>query len=260
MIFHLKLLKIAISARKRYLFWAILPALTYLITMATLPYNYDIRQTVVARDNIRLSLGPNPLDMVTVASILKDSQYFFSDNHVLMDLREHLLTSDAINRPEWAVWLPSRFAVFVKRTVLQELALEPAGSEMITIRYQGLDRDLGVVLVNFYTNRLVWAAQRAYERTLMRPELIPEGATPGTDAGIAPQGDLFLETNRVLVTPERLKVAFWLLLTAIIVAMAAARVMEMTRPKFYSERQAARYLDVPILGAIPNLEQMPQLR
>lgn len=259
MLFHVKLFRIAVAARMKYVILAFVPALAYLVVMGLIPHNFQINQTLAAPDQTLLSPGVNPLDMVTLASVLKDPQHFLTDNHVLMDLREQLLTGDRVDRPQWAGWLPSRFAVFIKRAVLQDMIITSIGDDRITIGYQGDDRELGVALVDFYSQRLIRASQRAQERAILRPELlVPQEAGTASTTGVTLQGAVSVNTSTVLISPDRIWTAIWLLIIFIIIALAAIWIMEMARPKLYTERQASRYLDTPVLGAIPNLERMKQ--
>ena len=258
MLFHLKLFRIAVAARMKYVILAFVPALAYLVVMGLIPHNFQINQTLVAPNKTLLSPGVNPLDLVTMESVLKDPQHFLTDNHVLMDLREQLLTGDRVDRPQWAGWLPSRFAIFIKRTVLQDMTIASIGDDRITIGYQGDDRELGVALVDFYSQRLIRASQRAQERAILRPELVPQEAGTASATGVTLQGAVSVNTSTVFITPDRVWTALWLSIIFIIIALAAIWIMEMARPKLYTERQASRYLDTPVLGAIPNLERMKQ--
>ncbi len=257
MIFFFKLFLTMVKARKKYLYLALLPPLVFLLLAVFFPHSYRIHQDITAADHTLLSPGPNPMDMVTVESVLNNPQSFFTDNQVLMDLRENLLTGDAVERPEWAQWLPSRFAVHIKRTVLQDMSLESTGENKLTMSYQGRDRELGEALVNFYSQRLVWAGERAQRRALTRP-----GAdqADGTGPAVALEGGPSVETSRTLLTWDRLTTAFWVLLVSLLAALAFIWFKESTRPKLYSERQAARYLGVPVLGSIPNMDRLARFQ
>jgi len=257
MIFYFKLFLEAVKTRKKYLYLAFLVVLAYLFLAALFPHNYHITQEIKARDNELLSAGLNPMDMVTVKSILDKPDSFFIDNHALMDLREHLLTGKAVHRPEWADWLPSRFAVFIKRAVLQDLEIIPAGEGRLALSYHGSDWELGKALVNFYSQRLLWAGKRAHDRTIFKPGLSPEEITLAEVApGIVLEGDLSITSSRALLTLNRLGTAFWLLLITIFLSLVAIWVMQSASPKLYSERQTSRYLETKVLGSIPNLDRL----
>jgi hypothetical protein len=257
MIFYLKLFNIALKSRKKYLYLAFLLVLAYLFLASLFPHNYHVAQEIKAQDKVLLSPGLNPIDMVTVQSILQKSDSFFTDNHVLMDLREHLLTGNAVHRPEWQDWLPSRFAAFIKRAVLQDLEISFAGEDLLVLSYHGTDKELGKALVNFYANRLVWAGQRAHDRTMFRPGLGQEELTLAeVEPGVTLEADLSITTSRTLLTWNRLGNAFWLLLIFVFLALLAIWILQSSSPKLYSERQTARYLNVPVLGCMPSLDRI----
>jgi hypothetical protein len=257
MIFYLKLFREAIKVKKKYLYLAFFVVLAYLFLAALFPHNYHITQYIKAQDKILLSPGLNPMDMVTVQSILGKPDSFFTDNHALMDLREHLLTGDTVRRPEWADWLPSRFAVFIKRAVIQDLTLKPGQADQLALNYHGPDRELGKALVNFYSQRLLWAAKRAHDRTVFSPGIDPQELTLADIApGIVLEGEISITTSRALLTRDRLATGSWLLLILVLLALAFAWISQYSRPKLYSERQTSRYLETKVLGSIPNLDRI----
>jgi hypothetical protein len=257
MIFYLKLFREAVKVKKKYLYLAFLVVLAYLFLAALFPHHYHITQEIKARDNILLSPGLNPMDMTTVQSVLYNPDSFFTDNHALMDLREHLLTGDSVPRPKWADWLPSRFAVFIKRAVIQDLTLRYDEEGRLALSYHGTDRDLGMALVNFYSSRLLWAGKRAHERTVFSPGIDPgELILADVVPGIVLEGDLSISTSRALLTRDRLTSAFWFLLTLVLLALTFAWISQYARPKLYSERQTSRYLETKVLGSIPNLDRL----
>ncbi len=87
--------------------------------------------------------------------------------------------------------------------------------------YQGGDRELGSVLVNFYTHQLVQAVQQAHEAALPASAVRLNDAA--TDVKMEPVslGELSLQPIRIPVTAERLMVTFWLLLAAAVLVLAA---------------------------------------
>lgn len=257
MIFYLKLFREAVKTRKKYLSLAFIIVLVYLFLAGLFPHNYHITQDIKAGDKMLLSPGLNPMDMVTVQSILNNPDSFFTDNHALMDLREHLLTGDAVNRAEWENWLPSRFAAFIKRAVLQDLEIKFAGEGLLTLSYHGQDRELGKALVNFYANRLVWAGKRAHDRTIFKPGSGPEElALAEVEPGIALDADLFITTSRALLTWNRLETALWLLIITVFLALATIWILQSACPRLFTEKQTSRYLKLPVLGSIPNLKRL----
>lgn len=257
MFFHLQLFRIAVAARKKYLYWAIVPAVIYLIIAAMFPHSYEISQDLRARDEAKLAPGPSPMDLVSVQSVLSEPQSFFTTNQVLMDLREQLLTGDTLEREEWSQWMPSRFAVFIKRTVRNDLTLQSSDTNMLTLSYQGQDQKLGKFLVDFYAQRLVWAGQRAQKREALTSQSQGQnGDQDKAKSEISLAGELQIDSSRTLLTWERTVVALVILAACLVLALITIWLKETSRPKLYTERQAARYLDIPVLGSVPNLDRL----
>ena len=258
MFFHLRLLLHAISKNKGYFIIILLPPLAYLVFQAYIPYKYTLVQSLVTEEQAAFALGTNPLDIVRLQELKNDPGTLFTANLALMDLRNHLLIREAVHRPEWTSWMPSHFNLFVQRSLHQSVSLQDKEGNRISLVYEGPDRELGQAIINFYAQRLIQGAKRARERSLVDVAVsrtqVPEGQ--GSFPGVAMDGPLQISATRLLYHPDRLGPTLWILCVSALVFLALVWLMEYARPKLYTPRQAARYLDIRVLGQLPDLNKL----
>lgn len=258
MFFHLRLFLHAIDKNKKYLFFTLLPPVAYLVIQAYIPHKYTLVQDLVTEEQTAFVLGTNPLDIVPLQEITENPDVLFTDNLALMDLRNYLLIQEAVHRPEWQSWLPSQFNLFVQRSLHQNVSLKADAPNQISLVYTGSDRKLGQAIIKFYAQRLIHGAKRARERSLVdvavsRPQAdVEQGSFPG----IALDGSLQISATRLLYHPDRLGPSLWILFVSIIIFLALVWLLEYARPKLYTSRQAARYLNVRVIGQLPDLNKL----
>lgn len=256
MFFHLKILLYGIRQKKYYLGLILVPSILYLMIQAYLPHQYNIVQDMQADKDTLLALNPNPLDLVRLERVEANPEILFTENLALMDLRNFLLVNQDMNRPEWYSWLPSNFATFVQRTVHGNFSLNPGEGNHFSLEYNGPDRDLGMALTSFYSQRLIDGARRAAERSLVMVTMEMAEIPGQTVSGIFADGPVRIIPDRVLYTPERAVPAAWILLVSAILVVSMIWVSQYMRPRLYSPRQASRYLDVKVLGTLPDLNKL----
>lgn len=258
MFFHIRLIKHAIKQRKRYLWLILIPPAIFFIVQAVIPHKYHMTQELAVEEGTRFALGQNPLVAVSMETLLERPEMLFTESLALMDLRNQLLTREAAYRPEWSQWLPSTFAVFLQRAIYENLSLSLKQDVGMSLEYSGPDRDLGAALINFYSQRLITGAQRADERSLVQTtveaQMLFEAETGF--GGVFVESPVQVSASRTLYTPERGGTAIWILAVSAFVVTAALCLAEYARPRLYTARQASRYLNVRVLGNLPDLGRL----
>ena len=258
MFFHIRLIKHAIKQRKRYLGLVLIPPAIFLVVQAFIPHKYHMIQDLAVEEGSRFALGQNPLDAVSMETLMERPEMLFTESLALMDLRNQLLTREAAYRPEWSQWMPSTFAVFLQRAIYENLSLRQKQDVGFSLEYIGPDRDLGAALINFYSQRLITGAQRAAERSLVQAAVEAQvlfEAEP-VFGGVFAESPMSVSASRTLYTHERGGTAIWIFAVSIIVVSAALCLTEYARPRLYTARQASRYLNVRVLGNLPDLGRL----
>ncbi|WP_045216494.1 hypothetical protein [Desulfonatronovibrio magnus] len=254
MLFHFRIFLCALKEKKKYLGLIVIPSILYLLVSAYIPYEYHIVQDMNAEGSTLLALGPNPMEMNTVENVVHRPDILFTDNLALMDLRNHLLVSGDLHRPEWASWLPSSFAVFVQRAVQGSFSLTSGSNNHFALEYKGPDKDLGMAMVSFYSHRLITGSSRAAERTLIMAAM--EMGASGIESGVIMAGPVNITASRVWYAPERNLPALWILGISAFLILSLMWGHQYLNPRLYTPRQASRYLQTRVLGTVPNLNKL----
>lgn len=258
MLFHLRILVHAIMQRKKYLALILLPPFIFLVVQAFIPHRYHMTQDLAVEEGAMFVLGQNPLETVRLESLVQRPEILFTDTLALMDLRNHLLITEAAHRPEWSEWLPSTFAVFVQRAIYENLSLTMKDGHTLSLEYHGPDRDLGAALINFYSQRLMAGARRAAERSLVQLTLETGEPFGGRSAlgKVYVEAPMQVSTSRVLYSRERAGPALWTLGVSTVIVLSFMCLAQYRRPRLYSVRQASRCLDARVLGSFPDLNKI----
>jgi hypothetical protein len=139
---------------------------------------------------------------------------------------------------------------------------------------------LGAALVAFYTKRLIRKADEGTKRSLQSAgraaSLIQPASAGGSTPGVtlattvpppskepakasAPaerKGNLETEVQRALWRPERLSPLAKVCVLSLLLALLWIGALEAADTSFKSDRQVARYLELPILGSLPDFHKI----
>ena len=156
------------------------------------------------------------------------------------------------------------------------MTLNPADDGSVLLSYYGHDIDLGKILVDFYTQRLIARSKDGLVRSMRNPARAgvseTSGGPPqlhaarpaGTDSAMsssrpaATEGAMRIHEHRTFWRPDRLLPALEILAGALVIWLILAGFVELADPSLKTERQVSRYLDLPVIGAMPDLDQLYQ--
>ena len=153
------------------------------------------------------------------------------------------------------------------------MSLKAADDAHVLLSYYGRDVEMGKMLVNFYTQRLVSRSKDGLVRSMRNLN-----RTSGSDrAGglqyssrqdapalshlshsqpAAPEGEVIIQEHRIFWRSDRLLPAAVILAGSLVLWLILAGFVEWADPSFKSERQISRYLDLPVIGVMPDLEPL----
>jgi len=127
----------------------------------------------------------------------------------------------------------------------QHMSFNQTGKDDIQISYQGPDMGIGHSMVGFYSVRLIQNAtigiRRSKAENFQKPVLAEEIKT---------------KEQRILWQTERFWPAVIIAILSLLVVLILCGVLEYRDSSFKSERQMARYLNLPMLGSIPDLNRV----
>ena len=221
----------AVSARRRWLLAALVAPLCYLVAAAFIPDWFTIAQTSAME-------GQAPGASEVAHGIVKDPRGFFLDRQALAELQFQLNPQASAREAEEP---PDSFLALVER----RLSVSMPSDKAVQITYDGPDRKTGQTLVGFYSQLL---ADQLFSRIIQDGE----EAKARVEASSPPQ----VESHRAAWRAERggpAALAFALSFVAVAIVLG---VVEWTDASFKSCRQVARYLNVPVLGAVPDLNKI----
>jgi hypothetical protein len=224
--FHQKWALLALPPLFLYLGLAAFYDVTFSVSQGLSPYSGDL--PVAASDS--------PLGTVTLNALLADPDLLFLDGFALMQLQKSLglIDHDAGLAGD----------LELRRAVHSTLALSTTGDTGLQLSYTGKDQALGRLFVAFYSERLLKRLQDGLARTRSRAAAPP--------LSIPAAGELVVVGRRSLWSADRLLPACSVLLLSGLGVMVLIALVELADRSFKSERQMARYLGVPVLGAIPD--------
>jgi capsular polysaccharide biosynthesis protein len=228
---------------KRRLFWLVLALLIPLLYFAGLsmgPDRFAISKTIDAPHNLPVALVANPSTTRTLAQVIKDDQIFMQNNFSI----QQLTTILEDNLPKEA----KKITPYVlKNAIKSNMKITWSVGNNLHITYFGKKKVLGELLVNYYSDRLEKKIGEGIQRS-------------GKDAAGMKAPDfsakIEMKSYKSVWRPERivpLAICSIVTFSALLILMG---ILEWSDPSFKSERQMSRYLDLPVIGSVPDLNKI----
>ncbi len=239
--FFLKRYGTALRSHKQWALLALLPLALYLIVAAIAGVTYRVSQDFAPYSaDLPLAASTSPIATIKLNKVVTEPDLLFLDTVALTQLQKTLGRQ-----------IDDRLPVDdgdLRRVAHRALSLSTTGDSGLRLSYPGRDLALGRLLVAFYSDRLM--------------KRIADGATRAR-SGLAaappefqPTGAIVVVGERSLWSAERRWPAAGVLLLSSLGVLALIAVFELADPSFKSERQIARYLGVPVLGALPDADPL----
>ena len=244
MLFNLRRYLYALTQHSHWLVLAILPLAAYLLITGIKADRFTLSRSFIVNPDYPVAVTTSPVDTVSLKSLTMTPNHFFTDRLALASWRRYAETDPGL----------AKYNFKDKNTMLAaidalSIALDKQGQ--LKLSYFGPDTELGIQLVNYYVNRLLSRMRAGYHRqsTVVRK----------TDFALPEQlqidrTELKQTEHHAWWRSERLGPATGVTLLPLLVVLIVIGFREFLDPAFKSGRQAARYLDLPILGFIPSLD------
>lgn len=235
MYFNIKRYYYGVLKRKILLLLVLVIPLFYLGVSAYLPDRYSVIQNVEVSENSPMALLTNPIGVMPLNDLMADSSSFFMNSYALNRLSGNLLSG-------WA----EKYGPVLDQVIKHTMSMDYYGKNRVQIKYFGKSRDVGETLVSFYSERLV---KKAVEG-LVRSNIESPAIKPDLSGGIE------VYEIRTLWRPERLLPFVMCCVASLVLVLVLLGFLEWNDPSFKSERQIARYIGLPILGTIPDINKV----
>jgi hypothetical protein len=225
-----------------------LPSVVYLLVVSAAPDRFSIIQKVDVQKTAPIALSRTPVDTLPMAEMISRPAELFLDDFAILDLA---------NAVQAVPGLKKETASRNLRGVIEgSMTLKPADDASVLLGYYGSDVDLGKMVVKFYTQRLVSRSKDGLVRSTRNLNRSGAESAMSQPQPAAPDGEMRIQEHRTYWRPDRLLPAAGILAGALVLWLILAGFAELADPSFKSERQISRYLDLPVIGVMPDLDPL----
>lgn len=245
MLFNLRRYLYALSQHSLWLVLAVLPLAVYLLITGIKTDRFTLSRSLIINPDWPVAITSSPVDTISIKSLAVTPKSFFTDRLALTGWQHYAETDPGL----------AKYNFKDKSTMLaaiEALSLSLDEEGQLKIAYFGPDAELGIELVNYYTGRILRRLRAGYHRQA-------EEIRKTNNFNLSKQ--LQIDKSKLEYTEhhawwrsERLKPATQVTLIPLITILVIIGLREFLDTAFKSGRQAARYLNLPILGFMPSLD------
>ncbi len=255
-----------------WLYLSLIPVIVFLALKAITPSSYFISQEILVQQKAPLTTNKNPLEIFTIEEALARPDRVLVQEFALLDFKERLFADPAISIEPWVGLATSQLFNSLRVLVGKTMTLTSGEVGTVTVQYQGRNKKMGLWMVDFYVRRLLSMSDTGMRQAQMYD---PESSvneklrrlststrrTPrktlkaASDAPVAVlKGGTQVTARMTVWEMDRLGPAVLIFILSLLAVLVGIGFKEYSDPTFKSERQAARYLELNILGSIPQLD------
>ncbi len=250
--------KNALSRRGKWLLLAFAPLSIYLIASAMRPVLFTVQQKISLQEDGKTTKAVSK----RINDIAANSDAFFLSDAVIERLGEEVRAGTIVGRMNWSELPSFRLELILSAAVKKTMSLETLDEKTALVAYHGENRDLGEDLVAFYSrltrDRLVGRLPFISDNNPFKALVMDGGdKRPANAAGPGkPIGAVEARSHRLPWRSDRLGPSLAIFIVSLILLLGAIGLLEWFDPVIASERQAARYMDIAVFGALPDLKEI----
>jgi hypothetical protein len=240
MYFNIKRYFYGISKRRFWLLLILFPPMVYIFVSAGNTDRFSIKQNISISKDLPLALASGPDGLKQITEIVTHPDDFFLNNYAVRKLYTELYVGTAVYRAD------GQFRNLLEM-IKNNMSIEMPSEDIAIIAFNGKDKAIGQTLVSYYANRLIQKSKEGLvrskneESSFKLPRLM---------------GNMEIHEHRSMWRPERLVPLVLITFISLIGGLMVLAVLEWFDPSFKSERQIAQYLELPILGSLPDLNKI----
>jgi hypothetical protein len=231
---------------------AFLPLAIYLLFAAITPDRFTINQIIAVKRTAPIALSRSPIDIMkveTMGEVVSNPAGLFLDDFAIVGLSRNVEQKAHGSREEPA-------SLNLRFVIEKSMSLKTVDDEHVLVNYEGNDLKMGRMMVNYFTQQLVSRSKDGLIRStgIMNPTGMSLGNAPQPSQPAAiPDGNMMIQEHSDLWRSDRLLPAAVILACSLALLLILAGFVEWADQSFKSERQVARYLDVRVIGVMPDL-------
>ena len=237
-------LNIFIVKPKFLLIVIVIPLIFYLYAV-TIPVSYEISNSVLFTEEMVLDLPGLDDVLLSRETLLQDPDLLLLNVSLIAELN-HLITRNWEN--------PDESTARLNGSIMESLSLEMSGDDQLRVLYKGSQLSSGSLMVHFYSRKIV--THSSVE------EGTGQSQSPGRDrvAGIGFfNRDLEVKNIYRLWDQKRLYPLGVVAFCSFLLMIFVVGIAEWMDSSLKTEQQASRYLDLPVMGAFPNFQELRTL-
>ncbi len=238
--FQMKRYLYGVSKRRLLLLFILVPPFVFLALSAIRSDRFSIKQDLSISKDSPVALASGPLGLERMEKIASHPDDFFQNNFAVRKLYTNLYAGTAVYRAD------RQFRILLD-TIKDGMSLTMPSENIVMITYHGKDQKIGQALVGYYSQRLILKAKEGLSRNEDRDS-----------KNIAPKlmGGMEVEGHHALWRIERLLPFVIIFSVSLIGVLVLLGVLEWSDQSLKTERQVARYLELPIIGSLPDLNKI----
>lgn len=235
MYFNIKRYLYGMAKRKWIGLLILIIPITFLVISAILPDKYTVAQNVEITDDAPVALMTDPVGFTTFKQLSQDPASFFLNSYSLTKLTTDIMTG-------WA----EKYGAVIGDVIKESMGLTRIDDRTVQVVYTGKSREIGEILVGFYADRLV---KKSHEG-LVRSNSSQSGSNP------ALSGSIETREMKAFWRSDRVGPLSYCIGASVFLVLLIFGFLEWNDSSLKSERQIARYIGLPILGNIPDLNKV----
>lgn len=225
-----------VSKRRGWFVLVLLLPAFYLFALTLQADRFTIMQSISINESAPVALTSKPTGFVPLEELIENPEIFFLNRFAVNTLSGDIFIRDALNTVDEQALV---------NEIKQNMTLVMADKDTLKIQYYGEDLKTGGTLVDFYAKRLLNGSTEGVTRSNMT---LPDASLIPTYAG-----GLYIIEHRALWRSERLLPTMQIIIVSLLAIMILQWGLEWSDPSFKSERQLGQYLNLPVLGSVPDI-------
>jgi hypothetical protein len=240
MYFNIKRYFYGISKRRFWLLLILFPPMFYIFVSASHTDRFSIKQHISISKSLPIALASGSGGLKQMKEIVFRPDDFFLNNYAVRKLYTKLYVGTAVYRAD------GQYRNLLE-TIKKNISIEMPSENIAIITFYGKDKAMGQTLVSYYSDRLIQKGKEGLVRTKHKESNFKLPTLTG---------NMEINEHRSLWRPERLFPFSLITLISLIGVLMILGVLEWSDPSLKSERQVAQYLELPILGSLPDLNKV----